>query len=312
MSNELIHLTKKVFDLRCTQVVINEVYKGNAFKGPTHLAMGHEAIAAAVSACKKPGDRLLLSHRNIHYNFFSSPTRKALLDEYQLKDTGLGGGRCGSMNLVNPPAGIVYTSSILGNNLCVATGVALGERIKQTGALTFVVTGDGAMEEGSFYESLVLMNSTASACVVIVENNGWSLASTIEERRYPLDVMNLTKSLDVEYLLLEGNNVVDYAKKLKAMCERAIETKSPVVVEVKLRTLGHWILTNDEHPQGKFINYHAGRAPSVFLEEAKKANFILEDADTDPLYVMKQEFSEAQWNQLCDEVYNEVMEEGLL
>ena len=67
---------------------------------------------------------------------------------------GVGQGRMGSMNASNPEKGIPYASSILGNNLPVAAGLALAKKLRADGGIVAVITGDGAMEEGSFYETL--------------------------------------------------------------------------------------------------------------------------------------------------------------
>ena len=155
MSNDL-HLGCEVIRLRLAQQLINEMYKQKQFRIPIHLAMGHEALAAALAAALGPGDRLLPSHRNLHYNLARGASLPAIVDEFLLRPSGLGGGRFGSMNLVNPAAGIVYTSSILGNNLGVAAGVCLAKKLRGDG-LAAVVTGDGAMEEGTFYELLVFL-----------------------------------------------------------------------------------------------------------------------------------------------------------
>ena len=56
------------------------------------------------------------------------------MDEYYLKDTGIASGHLGSMNLSNPQKNIVYSSSILGNNLPVATGFSLGNKLNKKDA----------------------------------------------------------------------------------------------------------------------------------------------------------------------------------
>ena len=42
-------------------------------------------------------------------------------------------------------------------------------------SVTIVVTGDGAMEEGAFYESLLMSKTSKVPMIIIVENNGWSM-----------------------------------------------------------------------------------------------------------------------------------------
>src|SRR3989344_6120066 len=188
-----INIAKEVLRLRFSQMMVNEKYKAGLFKIPIHLAIGHEAIAVAVSSIMEKNDKLVCSHRNIHYNLARAGALKPILDEYLLKKEGLAGAKLGSMNLANASKNIVYTSSILGNNLPVAAGLALAEKVKG-GGVVMVETGDGAIEEGSFYESMLFMKSHALPVLVIVENNGWSLATEISERRAEVNLSKFAET----------------------------------------------------------------------------------------------------------------------
>lgn len=308
MEQAIINLTKKTIWLRMAQILINERYKNGDFKVPVHLAMGHEAVAVAVDAVMRQGDVLLLTHRNAHYNLARQGTLKEELDEYYLRDGGLAQGRLGSMNLNNPGKGIPYASSILGNDMPVACGYAIGNKAKGVKAATYVTTGDGAMEEGAFYESLLLMKSYDLATVLIIENNDWSLATRIDERRAQISVERLVSGLDIEYVCLDSNDVVDYARQFEAIRTRAVENNLPIVVEVKLTTLGYWYMTNEQHPDGKFINYHCGPAPEV--EQSISGVYpIIEDSEADPLYVLTRHFTKEQLIEFSDEMLFELKAE---
>ena len=149
-------LSKQALKLRCHQIIINELNNKNNFKIPIHLAIGHESVAVSVMNNIMKNDSIILSHRNIHYNIFNINNLKLFIDEFKLNKSGILKGKYGSMNLFNVNNNVVYSSSILGNNLSVAAGVALTSKYKKNNNYTFVVTGDGAIEEGSFYESLLL------------------------------------------------------------------------------------------------------------------------------------------------------------
>ena len=282
-----LEIAEEIIRLRLAQMIVNEHYKSGDFKIPIHLALGHEALAVAVSQAMTGQDKLVLSHRNIHYNLAREDSLKALLDEYLLKPEGIGQGRLGSMNLANVGAGIEYSSSILGNNLSVATGIALGHKVCDSGVVTFVVTGDGAIEEGAFYESLCFMRSHNLSVVIIVENNDWSLGTRIDERRGELDLGALGSALDIGVVSLQDNDPVDYMEKIAESRERAGETLTPVIVEVALATLGDWRLKTDDYPEGKYINYHAGPAPTVDLSSGS----VLHEDERDPVYVLRQHVS---------------------
>jgi len=281
ISESYLYIARKLIHMRFVQLFINERYKNKEFKIPIHLALGHESIALAVSEAMIENDRLILSHRNIHYNIARGATLQNLLDEYYLNSEGLAEGKQGSMNLTNPKQGILYTSSILGNNLGVGAGVALAIKMKKNDGVTFIVTGDGAMEEGSFYETLLFFAAQSLPGIIIIENNEWSLGSKIEERRSPIDVKSLAESTGAGYVCLEGNNVINYSLEMQSIRNQALQEKRLIVVEVMLTTLGDWRLKTDEFPEGKFINYHAGPAQTVDLKDWP----VIHNDESDPLTV---------------------------
>jgi len=291
--------------IRLSQIIVNEIYKKGNFKIPIHLALGHEAIAVALVQVMGDADRLILSHRNIHYNLAKLDSLKAHIDEYLLKDRGLAQGQLGSMNLTDEARGIVYTSNILGNNLAVAAGFSIANSIKKQDGAVFVVTGDGGMEEGAFYESLVFEKSNALPVIIIVENNKWSLATTIEQRRCPIDLRKLTGSLDVPFECLFSNDTYEYIEHLTALRSLALTRKTPVCVEVMLTTLGWWRQKTPDHPEGRFINYHAGPSPSVQEGNGPR----LADSDEDPVFVMEKYFDKNTIKELGDRILSDLQKE---
>jgi TPP-dependent pyruvate/acetoin dehydrogenase alpha subunit len=294
---------KDMIFLRLGQLLVNEMYKKGRFKIPIHLALGHEAIAVAVEQILTDEDQLALSHRNIHYNMVREKRVELEIDEYLLKPTGLAGGKLGSMNLLNPNKNIIYTSNILGNNLPVSCGLSLAQKMNRRGTV-FVITGDGAMEEGSFYESLLFMKSFQLSNIVIIENNEWSLATQIHERRSAIDVSQLVAGLGIEYVCLEGNNVFDYVETLKNVRSKSIDKQVPICVEVKLSSLGDWCLEKEGYPEGKFINYHAGSAPTVDI----KNSLVIEQSNKDPLYLLLKQFTQAEIDEVVNEFYSNLTE----
>lgn len=296
-------LSRQVLRIRIAQLLVNEGLKRNEFKIPIHLALGHEAIAAAVDHVMQEGDQLLLTHRNIHYNIARCADFGAQYREYRLSPDGLAGGRLGSMNLSAPEQGVPYASSILGNNLPVAAGIALAERVEDSGHVTFVVTGDGAMEEGAFYESLLFMKSVGLAAIVIVENNGWSLATDVRQRRCDIDLAALAGALSVPYRELAGGDAVACADALAQLRNTARQDGTPVVAEVPLKTLGFWHVPDDRFPvEGRFINYHHGASPSAKLSGWP----VLEDSDDDPVHVLRRYADDIWLNEMAQELRGEL------
>jgi len=300
-----IKIAEDLLRIRLSQMIVNEKYKNEEFKIGIHLAFGHEAIAVAVVSVMEKDDQLVLSHRNMHYNLAKSKLLKPELDEYFLKKEGMAKGQLGSMNLANEKENVVYTSSILGNNLGVASGLALGKKASDSKGIILVVTGDGAIEEGSFYESLVFLKSNELVSLVIIENNGWSLATRIKERRCNINLRKFTESLDIKYEKFNSNDTYEYIKKLTELRNYALDNKTPVLLEVELTTLGSWYLKNDEHPDGKFINYHAGPAPEINLTDWP----LIEQSDKDPVFVLQKHFKQDLLKETSKEILKSLKQE---
>ena len=170
---ELNSLTEKILRIRLSQMIVNENYKDGQFKIPIHLAFGHETFAVAINEIMSDEDKLILTHRNIAYNLARLGKLRPIMDEYFLKSTGLDAAKSGSMNLINPTKGVIYTSSILGNNFSVAVGIAMSLDIKQKDGITIVLGGDGSLEEGSFHVSILMFKSMNLSGLLIIENNEW-------------------------------------------------------------------------------------------------------------------------------------------
>ncbi len=297
-------IAEEVLRLRLSQILVNEEYKAGKFKIPVHLAMGHEAVAVALNHVLEEGDRLVLSHRNIEFNLARLGKLRPVLDEYLLKPTGLAGGKLGSMNLVNPSRGIIYTSSILGNNFPVAAGLAMAEKVTERNGAVFVLGGDGSIEEGSFYENLLNAKTWGLGLIFIIENNEWSLGTHITERRCPIDIEKLAGSVGISYLQMKGNEVEKYIETFRSTRERALKEKTPICIEVMVKTLG------DRHADdGRYINYHAGPSPVVDILKHAPLGGILRETEEDPVFVVQKEIGKEKLLEIGENIMKDLQKE---
>jgi TPP-dependent pyruvate/acetoin dehydrogenase alpha subunit len=249
------------------------------FQIPIHLGIGHEAIATSLVKVLDSKDKLLLTHRNIHYHLALGASKNELINEYSLKESGLAGGRLGSMNLMNPKAGNIYTSNILGNNLAVSLGVGMASKIRGDGSVTWAITGDGAIEEGIFYESVLFASSVGLPIVFLVENNEWSLGTSIAERRTEIDLKTFARSMSVDYLHLSENDPDNYVSKLETARSNVAQSGRPLIIEVIVHSLGGFY--KEEIGNKRYINYHAG---AIRLEP--DFNNVFERNSSDPMFVV--------------------------
>ena len=277
--SQRLEFAKEIQRSRSIQLDINNMIIAGEFQIPIHLGIGHEAIATSLVKVLDSKDKLLLTHRNIHYHLALGASKNELINEYSLKESGLAGGRLGSMNLMNPKAGNIYTSNILGNNLAVSLGVGMASKIRGDGSVTWAITGDGAIEEGIFYESVLFASSVGLPIVFLVENNEWSLGTSIAERRTEIDLKTFARSMSVDYLHLSENDPDNYVSKLETARSNVAQSGRPLIIEVIVHSLGGFY--KEEIGNKRYINYHAG---AIRLEP--DFNNVFERNSSDPMFVV--------------------------
>lgn len=237
--------------IRAEMLKISRLKEISSSAYPIHLAFGHEVLAACVSIVKKEGDKFVLTHRNIHFNLALSEEGDwdKITSETQAKKDGINQGLYGCMTMRNRRAGIAYTSSILGNNLSVGLGISSTLNEFNT---TWIQMGDGSIEEGSFYEGLVFAVARRLNIIVLVENNNWSLGSSIHERRGEINLSKLSQSIGMEYTcIFLDESVEDMLAKLENA--RNLSSNKPQIIECYLKTQG-----GNYDPKRGYVSYHHG------------------------------------------------------
>ena len=275
----------RMIQLRLWQHLVNELLKQKAFKVPVHLGFGSEALVTAVDETLGSTDQLVLTHRNSVFNMARSQSLAPILAEYRERPDGLGEGKLGAMNLSNPEGGVVYSSSILGNDFSVGCGLAFAKSIRRTDGIVCVLTGDGAMEEGGFYEALVFARSHNLRVLFVVDNNNHSMVSSIKERRCEIDLGALCSSVSIPFHGLDGNDVFAYIGRMKNIRETMVAGNSPACVEVKTALL----------------NQHAGPTPGWPTDPLKielAHDLLIADAPRDPLAVLKSTIGDESYHKI--------------
>jgi len=156
------------------------------YRGPTHVSVGQEGSSVGASSGLTALDYITSTHRG-HGDSLArgcaalrqmtaeelrtrlnspAPDRAQLLEEalsdhvYRTiaelfgKEDGYCKGRGGSMHIADFSVGHLGANAIVGGNVPIATGAALGVRYLQTGGLVCCFAGDGAFSNGVVLEAL--------------------------------------------------------------------------------------------------------------------------------------------------------------
>ena len=180
---EAISLYRKLILVRRAEEKIREEYFNDDMKTPVHLGIGGEAISVGVCHCLPNGSKTFGTYRN-HALFLTitEDTDKFFAELYG-KLTGSAKGKAGSMHLSAPEQGLMVTSAVVGTTIPLALGAALANTYRRSGDFVAVFFGDGAVEEGVFWESLNFACLRRLRILFVCEDNGLAIHSSSAQRQ---------------------------------------------------------------------------------------------------------------------------------
>ena len=195
-------------------------YPKNEIRCPTHLSIGQEGVPSALSLLLKEKDLVVSTHRGHAHYLAKGGSLKKMIAELYGKSTGCSGGKGGSMHLIDTKVGFMGTSAIVGNSIPIGVGLGLSIKLNKEPNLCCIYLGDGAIEEGSFYESLNFAVLKNLPVLFICENNLYSVYSPLSERQPKgRNIHLLAEAIGANSLSGDGNNVFEVISLLKNVVE---------------------------------------------------------------------------------------------
>ena len=226
------NLYERMLKIRITEETITEKYSEWEMRCPTHLSIGQEAIASGVCGNLTNKDFVLSTHRcHAHYLAKGGNINKMIAEIYG-KVTGCSAGKGGSMHLIDTSVGFMGSTAIVGNTIPIAVGLALSIQLKGTNNISCVFFGDGAIEEGVFYESVNFAVLKNLPVLFICENNLYSVYSPLGVRQ-PANrkIHEMVKALGIEATSGNGNNVSEVHKMTNNAVEKIKAGNGPQFIE---------------------------------------------------------------------------------
>jgi TPP-dependent pyruvate/acetoin dehydrogenase alpha subunit len=178
-------LYRSIYRIRRVEEEIARVYASDVIKSPVHLSIGQEAVAVAVCEALAREDVVFGSYRGHAMYLAKGGDLNRMIAELYGKATGCAKGKGGSMHLVDVAAGVMGTSAVVASTIPNAVGYAYANRLLRRRAVVASFFGDGATEEGAFYESLNFARLKRLPIVFVCENNGYAIHAR-QDQRQPL------------------------------------------------------------------------------------------------------------------------------
>lgn len=236
----LLQALRMMLLIRLTERFLANGKMEGTIGGPVHLGVGQEAVAVGVAAGLKKSDRVFGAHRSHSHVLSLGADVQGLFAEVLGKDTGLSRGMGGSMHLWDQQNGFCGSVPIVAGTVPLAVGAGLAARLQNTNDVSVAYLGDGAVEEGVVHESLNLARMLKAPVLFVVENNLYASHMHISQRQPKVATARFAAANDIEYSIVDGNDVVAVRKSAGRLIDRARAGEGPGFLEaITYRWYGH-------------------------------------------------------------------------
>ena len=173
----------RLFEDKCAEMY----YRGKMF-GFVHLYNGQEAVSSGVVKAMRPGEDYVCSTYRDHVHALSAgvPAREVMAELFG-KATGCSKGRGGSMHMFSSPHRLLGGYAFVAEGIPVATGAAFQSKYRKetmgdanADQVTACFFGDGACNNGQFFECLNMAALWKLPILYVVENNKWAIGMAHE------------------------------------------------------------------------------------------------------------------------------------
>ncbi|MDI9410633.1 MAG: pyruvate dehydrogenase (acetyl-transferring) E1 component subunit alpha [Bacteroidia bacterium] len=231
------------FENRCMQQ-----YQDKKIGGFCHIYIGQEAIAVGCTAAVRPNDPIVTAYRDHGHALARGMAARHCMAEMFGKIGGCAKGKGGSMHMFDREHHLYGGHGIVGAQIPLGVGLAfackymdevIDGRPNSRVALAFL--GDGALNQGAIHEAMNLAGLLDIPCVIICENNGYSMGTSIHRgTTMGHDIISKAIGYGIDGYVVDGMDCLSVYHDMSAIVEKCRRESRPAFVDMRCyRFKGH-------------------------------------------------------------------------
>ncbi len=230
----------KMLLIRRFEEKAGQLYGMGLVAGFCHLYIGQEAVVVGMQLAIGPGDEVITSYRDHGHMLACDMDPKGVMAELTGRIGGYSRGKGGSMHMFSKEKGFFGGHGIVGAQVSLGTGLAFSNWYRGNDRVSLTYFGEGASNQGQVYESFNLASLMKLPVVFIIENNRYSMGTSVERSSASRDLSLNGAPWGMPSFSVDGMDVLA----VKAAGDQAVAHcragKGPFLLEMKTyRYRGH-------------------------------------------------------------------------
>lgn len=236
----LLAMFRRMVLIRRFEDHLHQLFLQGLVPGTLHQCQGQEAVAVGVCATLRRDDVMFSTHRPVGHFLAKGTSARSIAAEIWGKATGCAGGKGGQMHLVDAAAGAMPSNAIVGANIPIATGAALGFRLRGLDRIAVSFFGDGTTNIGAFHEGINLAAIKDAPVVFVCENNLYAASTHVSLTMRISEIAERAKAYGIPGYSVDGMDVIAVYDSMAEAVSRARQGAGPTLLEYKTyRYAGH-------------------------------------------------------------------------
>ena len=278
-----LDLYSKMLLIRRFEEETERLYRRGKIGGFLHTYIGEEAIAVGAIPVLREDDYVIGHYRDHGHALARGLDPKLAMAELCGKSTGLSGGKGGSMHLFDAEKHFMGGHAIVGGQLPLAVGIALGIKLKKLDSVVMCFFGDGAVNEGEFHEAMNLASLWKLPIVFMLENNLYGMGTQVNRSRAGgPDIYKAAEPYLIPAVQIDGMNLIEVRDTVIEGGEKVRKDQTPIFIEsMAYRFHGHSVADPSNYRDNEEVEENRGRDPiDIFKENLLSANFATNEEIT--------------------------------
>jgi pyruvate dehydrogenase E1 component alpha subunit len=221
---------------------ILQVYTGGLMDGLAHLYIGEEAVAVGVCSALAKDDYITSTHRGHGHCVAKGGRLDRMMAEVMGRVTGYCRGKGGSMHITDLSLGILGANGIVGGGFGIATGAAMSAKMRKSGQVAVCFFGDGAANQGIWFEVMNLAAIWDLPVIYVCENNQYGEHTAADRVTAGGSIADRAKPFGIPGTVVDGMDVLAVHAATREAVDRARSGGGPGMIECDTyRYRGHHV-----------------------------------------------------------------------
>ncbi|HWQ95235.1 MAG TPA: pyruvate dehydrogenase (acetyl-transferring) E1 component subunit alpha [Gammaproteobacteria bacterium] len=273
--------------------VAAEQYTQGKIAGFLHLYPGEEAVAVGSLRAAEPGDYVVSTYREHVHAMMRGISPNAIMAELFGRATGCSGGYGGSMHLLSAEHRFLGGYAIVGETFPIAIGAAYWLAMNHSPDAVLCFFGEGAVNQGTFHESLNMAALWKLPVLFICENNHYQIGTEIHRNSAIVEVYKRGCGNGVPGKRVDGMDVLAVYEATHDALQQIRSGNGPFLLECETyRYRGHSMADSGAYRSTLEVAELRARDPLLILRSQALQHGWLNEEDAEVMFAKAQEVVE--------------------